>query len=499
MRNFIFSLLFLSLVGFSPNATMRIFLIGDSTMADKPIIDNPEHGWGQMLPIFFTRNVAIFNYAKNGRSTRSFLYEGRWDSVVHQLREGDYVFIQFGHNDSKKDDTSRYAAPRTDYKNNLLRFVREAREKKAIPVLLTPVNRRKYDSSGKFIDQHGEYPDVVREIATAENVPFIDLHKKSKTLLEKLGPEESKKLFLLSVQPNIYHALPNGKDDNTHFTRVGAAQIAQLVVKGIQESHLPLEKEIVWKELSDLRGLGKVIGLDEYYNNEWRKKNKTHTVRYHYTWDDSLDSGFSELAKVFDREGADPDTIQTAPTEKSLNRFGVYIIVDPDTPKESDAPNYLQEKEIDVIEQWVKNGGVLVLLGNDSSNAEFDHFNKLAGRFGIQFNYDSKHYFRDTQKDYKLGWSSNLSSHPLFKNVNGVFIKQISSLSLTPPAKEILGENGFTIMAESHAGKGMVFAIGDPWLYNEYMDNSRLLLGYENYPAAVSFVRWICENAQKTR
>jgi len=496
MKNLLLFLLISQLSDFIPDSPIRIFLIGDSTMADKPIIDNPEHGWGQMLPLFFTKNVAVYNYAKNGRSTKSFLQEGRWDSVVSKLREGDYVFIQFGHNDSKKEDTSRYAAPHAEYKNNLLRYVRETREKKAIPVLITPVNRRKYNAEGKFVDQHGEYPGVVREIAKAEKVPLIDLHKSSMQLLEKLGPEESKKLFLLSVQPNVYRALPNGKDDNTHFTKAGAFQIARLVVKGIQEAGLPLEKEIVWKDISDLKGMNKVVGLDEFYNNERKKISPTVKVRYHYTWDDSLDSGFSELGKIFNREGAVLDTLQTAPTQESLQRFSVYIIVDPDTPKETEAPNYLQEKEIDVIEQWVKDGGVLVLMANDTGNVEFEHFNTLASRFGIHFNEDSKHYFRDTRKDYKLGWSTNLPLHPLFKDVNGVFIKQISSLVVNPPAKEILGENGFTIMAESRAGKGMVFAIGDPWLYNEYMDNSRLPEGFENYPSAISFVRWLCENAQ---
>lgn len=499
MRNILLFLLFPAFAGFIPDAPIRIFLIGDSTMADKPIIDNPEHGWGQMLPAFFTKNVAVYNHAKNGRSTRSFLLEGRWDSVRSKLCEGDYVFIQFGHNDSKKEDTSRYAAPNTDYRNNLLRFVRETRQKKAIPVLLTPVNRRKFNGAGNFVDQHGEYPGVVRSVAQNENVPLIDLHQSSMRLLEQLGPEESKKLFLISVAPGLFRALPNGKEDNTHFTKEGALAIAQLVVKGIQETNLPLRNEIKWRELSDFKGLGKVIGLDEFYNNEWKKKNDTCKVRYHYTWDDSMDSGFSELGKIFVREGAILDTLQSAPTKERLDKFSVYIIVDPDTPRETDSPHYIQQKDIDVIEQWVMEGGVLVLMANDSGNAEFTQFNKLANKFGIHFNGDCQHCFRDTKKDFLLGWSANLPIHSLFQNVQGLFIKQVSSLTLTPPAKAILIENGFTLIAESRVGKGLVFAIGDPWLYNEYMDNSRLPVGYENYPSATSFSRWICGNAFKKR
>ena len=388
MRPYLLFLFCFLFSGFIPDAPIRVFLIGDSTMADKPLIDNPEHGWGQMLPIFFSKNVVFLNHAKNGRSTRSFLNEGRWEAVRTMLRPGDYVFIQFGHNDSKKEDTSRFADPHTDYKNNLLRFVREAREKNAIPVLLTPVNRRNYDKNGKFVDKHGDYPGVVREIAANEHVPLLDLHKKSKTLFEKLGPEESKKLFLTSVKQNVYRALPNGKDDNTHFTRVGAVQIAQLAVECISEIKLPLAKEIIQVTVPNLAGTGEIVGLDLFYNNEWRKQKDTLMGRYHYTWDDTTNSGFSEFAKIFDRAGVDTDTLSSAPTDSTLQRFSTYIIVDPDTPKETAQPNYLQIQEIDVIERWVKNGGVLVLLGNDKGNCEFQHFNMLANRFGINFNED---------------------------------------------------------------------------------------------------------------
>jgi DNA sulfur modification protein DndE len=153
------SLFCLSLGLFFQDQT-RIFLIGDSTMADKILIDNPEHGWGQSLPAFFSSRVQIFNHAKNGRSTKSFITEGRWEVVTHQLQEGDYVFIQFGHNDAKKDDTTRFAPPIPDYRDNLTTFIRDAREKKAIPILLTPITRRDF-KDGKFVATHGEYPKVM--------------------------------------------------------------------------------------------------------------------------------------------------------------------------------------------------------------------------------------------------------------------------------------------------------------------------------------------------
>ncbi len=497
MKKFIVILTAFIFFGFVPDAPVRIFLVGDSTMSDKPLIDNPEHGWGQMLPIFFSENAAIFNYAKNGRSTRSFLFEGRWNAVMNNLRAGDFVFIQFGHNDSKKEDTSRFAAPQTDYKNNLLRFVREARSKNAVPILLTPVNRRNYDAKGRFVDKHGEYPGVVREIAKSENVPLIDLHKKSKLLFEKLGAEESKKYFLLSVPPNVYRALPAGKDDNTHFTRFGATEIAKLVVEGIVETGLSLKNEIISTN-PKLQCGGVVVGLDEFYNNEWKTGKDGKKFRHHYIWDDTTDGGFSELAKIFDRYGADTDTLQTAPTIESLKRFSAYIIVDPDTPKETENPNYMNAADADVIEQWVKDGGALVLLTNDSTNSDFDNINILAERFGMHFNGDAQHYFREL-KDYKIGWSSNLPNHPLFKNLDGLFIKQVSSISVKAPAVSILTENGLSLMAEARVGKGVVLAVGDPWLYNEYIDARRLPKGFENSASAKKYAEWICVNAKKVR
>jgi len=326
---------------------------------------------------------------------------------------------------------------------------------------------------------------------------LIDLHKKSQLLFEKIGVEDSKKYFLTSVQPKMYRALPEGKDDNTHFTRFGAVEIAKLVVEGILELTLPLKNEIVNANPS-LQCNGIVIGLDEYYNNEWKSGKDGKKFRHHYIWDDTSDGGFSELAKVFDRNGADLDTLQTAPTKESLKRFSAYIIVDPDTPKETENPNYMNSADADVIEQWVNDGGVLVLMTNDSTNCDFDHINILAERFGIHFNGDAQHYFREL-KDYKIGWSTNLPNHPLFKNLDGLFIKQVSSITVKSPAVSILIENGFSLMAEARVGKGMVLAVGDPWLYNEYIDSRRLPKGFENSASVKKFVDWVCTNSKKVR
>ncbi len=219
----------------------QLFLIGDSTMADKPLNDNPERGWGQLLPAFFGESLTIKNHAMNGRSTKSFIDEGRWDAVLKQLRAGDWVFIQFGHNDEKKEDPTRYAAPHEAYRKNLTRFVEEARSRGAHPVLLTPVMRRRFDKEGKFFDTHGEYPDAVRTLAKELNVPLIDLHKSTQGLIERHGAEGSKKLFLW-IKPGEYKSLPEGRQDDTHFSEYGAREVAALVVANVRKLNLELTR-----------------------------------------------------------------------------------------------------------------------------------------------------------------------------------------------------------------------------------------------------------------
>ncbi|TAK63884.1 MAG: rhamnogalacturonan acetylesterase [Bacteroidetes bacterium] len=217
---------------------ITIYMIGDSTMADKPLEDNPERGWGQLLPVFVDGAVRIENHAKNGRSTRSFLAESLWQLVVAKLKPGDYVIIQFGHNDEKPEKIDRYTPPE-DYRKNLLKFVGETRAKEATPILCTPIVRRRFDSTGTFYDEHGVYPDIVREVAKVYDVPLLDMHKKSEALLRELGPEESKKIFLW-IDSTTYKSLPHGKIDNTHFSEYGATTMAAFAVEEIQRLSIPL-------------------------------------------------------------------------------------------------------------------------------------------------------------------------------------------------------------------------------------------------------------------
>ncbi|MEA5459473.1 glycosyl hydrolase family 28 protein [Arcicella sp. LKC2W] len=228
----------------------RIFLIGDSTCANKNPYDEPETGWGQVFPQLFTNAVEIQNHAVNGRSTKSFRTLGHWKKVSDQLHKGDFVFIQFGHNDQKESDTTRYAAPQTDYRKNLIRYIEEVQAKGATPILLTPVMRRKFDENGKFVDQHGEYPKVVREIAQQYHLHLIDAHKESQKIIEQHGVNDSKKMFMI-FGGGIYSKFPKGSDDNTHFSPYGARLMANMVADEMVKQGNPLRNFLKKTEFAD--------------------------------------------------------------------------------------------------------------------------------------------------------------------------------------------------------------------------------------------------------
>lgn len=249
------SLIILLLVasGFSfllPEKKITIFLVGDSTMANKPLEENPERGWGMYFPKYLTDDVEVQNHAVNGRSTKSFINEHRWDTVMSRLKPGDFVLIQFGHNDSKVDDSNRSAPAHTLYKDNLIRFVNDVRSKGANPVLITPVMRRKFDANRKFVDQHGDYPGVVREVAAMMNVFLIDLHKSSQELIVKEGVEGSRRFFL-NIPANHFKNYKGKEEDNTHFSDYGASSVASLVCAEIKKQGIPITqylKPSVFKE-----------------------------------------------------------------------------------------------------------------------------------------------------------------------------------------------------------------------------------------------------------
>ena len=214
-----------------------LYLIGDSTMADKPDKTYPERGWGQLLPTFIDSTLNISNHAKNGRSTRSFIYEARWDSVVKLLQPGDFVVIQFGHNDGVESKTGRHATL-VEYEYNLTKFIADTRAKKCAPILCTPIARRNF-VNGVQTDTHGVYPDIVRKVATKTNAPLIDMHKTSMRLLTQLGEQESLALFL-QIPPGEFEKYPDGKIDNTHLSEKGAIEIAKLFIDEVKTKELTL-------------------------------------------------------------------------------------------------------------------------------------------------------------------------------------------------------------------------------------------------------------------
>lgn len=220
---------------------VTVFIAGDSTAANKAENKRPETGWGEQLQKRFDeKRVRVDNHAANGRSTRTFISEGRWQSLIDKVREGDYVLIQFGHNDESPQKINAYTPP-DDFRHNLERFIAEVRAKKATPVLLTPVMRRRFDQDGKFYDTHGEYPDLTRRVAAEQKVALIDMHRLSEKVLVKYGPDESRKLFLqLKAGENSNY--PQGVEDNTHFSPLGADLMAALAVDGFREQKLGLAK-----------------------------------------------------------------------------------------------------------------------------------------------------------------------------------------------------------------------------------------------------------------
>jgi lysophospholipase L1-like esterase len=232
MKKLILYVLALFIFSFQPDDKIKIFLAGDSTMSVKEIKSYPETGWGMPFVYFWDSSVAIVNRAKNGRSTKTFISEGLWKSITDETSKGDYVFIQFGHNDESIEKKERYATPDT-FKMNLSRFIKDTRDKGAIPVLLTPVGRRKFDSSGKVMETHLIYAQLTREVAAEQKVVLIDLDTRSQILYQNFGRENSKLLFL-QLKTGEHPNYPEGKEDNTHFTELGARLIAQEVLAAIR-------------------------------------------------------------------------------------------------------------------------------------------------------------------------------------------------------------------------------------------------------------------------
>jgi lysophospholipase L1-like esterase len=222
-----------------------LFMVGDSTMATRVDAErNPEHGWGEMLPRFLDGGVTVRNAAMNGRSSKSFIDEGRWAAVLAAISPGDCVLVQFGHNDEKREDPARYTDPHTAYRANLLRFVAEARQKGAAVVIASPIVRRRFSAAGVLEDTHGEYPAVAEQVARETGAPFLDLQRLSRGLVEAAGVEGSKSLYVW-LEPRESAAFPQGRQDNTHLSARGAAEVARLAAEALRGTGLPIARHVL--------------------------------------------------------------------------------------------------------------------------------------------------------------------------------------------------------------------------------------------------------------
>lgn len=225
-----------------------IYWAGDSTVQYNSILTYPQTGIGQMLHLFLKPSVCVCNHAVNGRSTKSFIDQGRLAVIAEKMQAGDFLFIQFGHNDEKKEDPLRYTEPFGTFQDNLTAYVNTARSKGAYPVLITPIERRCFDEKGVLgPGEHGDYVKAMKQTAEKLQVPCIDLYTRSRELLCEVGPEGAKKYYI-SVEPDIYPNFPDGMDDRTHLCTLGALRYASYIAEGLKElggvyRELVLERE----------------------------------------------------------------------------------------------------------------------------------------------------------------------------------------------------------------------------------------------------------------
>jgi len=236
-------------------------------------------------------------------------------------------------------------------------------------------------------------------------------------------------------------------------------------------------------------GKNKTVLVDSYFNDEHHRDITGKIVSYHYKWDEMTNNGFSTFGYIFNNYGFKTGTLYDAPTSRNLSNASIYIIVDPDIPAENPNTKYIEPEHVKAISDWVKGGGILVVLNNDTGNAEFAHLNKLMQKFGIQYNLDSRN---DVQGDQLENGAIYVpAGNRIFKTAKKIYIKGISTLRVAHPAISALKDKNDVIIAVAKYGKGTIFAVGDPWFYNEYTDGRKLPYDFQNYKAANDLVKWL--------
>ena len=244
-------------------------------------------------------------------------------------------------------------------------------------------------------------------------------------------------------------------------------------------------------------GKGKTVTLDYYFNAETKKDITGRIVPWHYKWEERANGGYSLWGRVFRSFGVTTKSLPEAPTSANLKGTDIYIIVDPDTPQETEHPHYIEAGDIKAITDWVRAGGVLVFMGNDVGNMEFEHLNQLAKQFGIKFNEDSRN--KVPGNDFEKGLLVAPPGDPIFRTAQRLYLKEICTFTLSPPARPVFQDKGDILMAVSKLGRGTVFAVGDPWFYNEYLDGRKLPPTFDNFKAAHDLTKWLIEKVPAKR
>ncbi len=240
---------------------------------------------------------------------------------------------------------------------------------------------------------------------------------------------------------------------------------------------------------------GKTVMLDAWFNSQQRQNTAGQKEYFHYKWNDDSDSGFSLFGQIFASHGATLDTLYQSPTLKRLSGAQFYIIVSPDIPAKNPQPHYVQQQDADQVAEWVKQGGVLLLMENDPANADISHLNLIADRFGIHFDEVLKHHVIGIQ--FAPGLIPVAAGGPIFQHPYTLYMKDTCAISLNGTAKALLEDKAGIVIATSQYGKGTVVAVVDPWLYNEYTDPRKLLPRQDNYAAGEEFVSWLLTQAQR--
>ena len=242
---------------------------------------------------------------------------------------------------------------------------------------------------------------------------------------------------------------------------------------------------------------GQTVVVDAWFNSQQRKNAAGQMEYFHYKWNDEKDSGFSLLGQIFESHGVTLDTLYTAPTVDKLKHVQYYIIVSPDIPVKNPNPHYVQPADAQQVAEWVKQGGVLVLMDNDPANADIEHLDLIADRFGIHFNKVLSHHV--VGDDYPAGQIHVTGGGPLFHDSHTLYMKDTCTISLKPPAVPLLEDKGDIMIATAKYGKGTVVAVVDPWLYNEYTNPRKNPPLQDNYAGGGEFVRWLIQQSPATR